>query len=109
MEFEEAEKYGQPYSPYTHAYKNQQIYAMCLNCGQELFMFREYQHQHWRPSGRAYPELVEWNGTVYLKCGACDKIVARTRLKPNTKYMPNRLKLILEERRKRLDGKQKER
>ncbi|MGA2767999.1 MAG: hypothetical protein ABSF24_06750 [Candidatus Bathyarchaeia archaeon] len=78
------------YNPYTRARNNQQIYKTCPDCGRELMMYRESGHQHWRPTGRACPELVEWNYVVYIRCGICGGLV-KTRLKPMSKSMPKDL------------------
>jgi len=75
-----------PYNPYTRARKNQLVQKICSNCGLEHIFWRETSHQHWHTSGRHPGELVEVNGTVYIKCECGNKI--RTRLKPMSASMP---------------------
>jgi len=80
------------HEPYTFnkSGKEQQLIKRCPECGAELFMFREPYHQHWRPSGRECPSLVEWNYVVYIQCGICGGL-SKTRLKPMAKSMPKDL------------------
>jgi hypothetical protein len=80
-----------PYNPYTRARKDQLVQKICPDCGNEHVFWRETSHQHWHPQGNTPGELVEINGTVYIKCECGNK--TKTRLKPMSASMPRSLAL----------------